>query len=294
MSVRNSSHSSVRRPLHVGIDFGTTNTDAVLYTDSLQSCWTLPNIPLPDEGSIHAILNAHGVQAHDVKHIAVTGGNRNKIPLAVEGIPVSQAGEIDAIGRGGVALAQVHEQASEARLEAVIVSAGSGTAVVRAHNHHYSHVTGTGIGGGTLIGLGRLLLHTADPKAIDALALRGNPNAVNLTIGDVIGGALGRLPEDATAVNFGRMARYGGDATPEDIAAALVELVAQVIAVVGINAARAQNLDHIIVTGHLSDMQSIRAIFKRIAEFSGVSIAVPEHGGYAVALGALLSTANAA
>jgi type II pantothenate kinase len=287
--------------MHVGIDFGTTNTDAVCLTESFRGIverrWTLSNMPIPDENSIYEVLRANGIRYDDVSSIAITGGNRSHIPQTLSAAslplltktqrPVVHIGEMDAIGRGGLALAGYTHPSDEA----VIVSAGSGTAVVKASSEGISHITGIGIGGGTLIGLSRLLLDTANPTEIDQMALEGNANAVNLTIGDIIGGSLGRLPADATAVNFGRVARYGTQPSvrKEDIAAALVELVAQAIAVVGTNAARIQNMERIIITGHLSDMHSIRRVFERVASFSGISIEVPEHGGYAVALGALLA-----
>ncbi|MCC6166844.1 MAG: hypothetical protein IT329_06405 [Caldilineaceae bacterium] len=86
------------------------------------------------------------------------------------------------------------------------MSAGSGTAMVAADGASFRHVTGTGVGGGTLLGLGRLLLETTRPQEIDRLAAQGDAAAVDLGLQDVVTGPIGSLPSDATAVNFGRVA----------------------------------------------------------------------------------------
>jgi type II pantothenate kinase len=67
-----------------------------------------------------------------------------------------------------------------------VVSAGSGTAIVAGRGDQYAHITGSAVGGGTLLGLARLLLGTADPQEIDGLALQGDPNGVDLSLADVI------------------------------------------------------------------------------------------------------------
>jgi len=173
----------------------------------------------------------------------------------------------------------------------LVVSAGSGTAVVAVRGERCTHVTGTGVGGGTLLGLGRLLLHTTDPGEIDALARRGDPNGADLSLGDVVSGPIGQLPADATAVNFGRLAHRDLVVSREDLAAALVALVGQVIGTVAVNAARAQQIERIVVTGHLIDMSSVRAALEQVGDIYGMPITLPPNAGCGTALGALLHSA---
>ncbi len=149
------------------------------------------------------------------------------------------------------------------------------------------HVTGTGVGGGTLVGLARLLCGTTDPRAIDALAAAGRDAVVNLTIEDVIGGAIGSLPADTTAVNFGRVARHEVAATPADMAAALVNLVGQTI-----NAARAESMADAVVVGHLTDLPSVRRVLGLVGRYYGATLTIPDDAGQATALGALLVAAE--
>ncbi len=264
-----------------GIDFGASNTDVVVRTpDGATRHWILPSEGRPDEARIRRALAPGGVAVDALAWIAVTGGDRRALPATIEGRAIVGVDEVSAIGRGGRALAGVDR--------ALVTSAGSGTAVVAATPEGARHVTGTGVGGGTLVGLARLLCGITDPRAIDALASAGRDATLNLTIEDVIGGAIGSLPADTTAVNFGRVARHAVDASPADTAAALVNLVGQVIGVLTINAARAEAMADAIVVGHLVDLPSVRRVLGLVGRYYGATLTIPDDAGQATALGALL------
>jgi type II pantothenate kinase len=267
--------------MHIAIDFGASNTDAIARIGTELRRWTLPSVGKPSEARTRAVLTAGNIDLADVAWIAMTGGDRSALADTLAGTPIISVPEVEAIGRGGLALAGVSE--------AAIVSAGSGTAVIAARPAGYQHISGTGVGGGTLLGLARLLIGTADPGVVDALARAGNHTSVNLTIGEIIGEAIGSLPPDTTAVNFGRLAREASTPNRPDLAAGLVNLVGQVIGVVAINAARSQSFETIVVIGHLADLASIRATIAQVGEFYGAPITLPAGGGYATALGALLA-----
>jgi type II pantothenate kinase len=271
-------------PPEAAIDFGASNTDVVVRDAGGTRHWTLPTEGQPDDERVRQVLAAGGLSPADVAWIAVTGGNRTLLSPRIDDRRVYRIDEVQAIARGGLALAGLEA--------AVVTSAGSGTAVVAARPDGAKHVTGTGVGGGTLVGLSRLLLGTVDPQEIDALARQGKDTAHNLTIGEVLGQAIGSLPPETTAVNFGRVARHPVDASREDTAAALVNMVGQVIAVIAINAARAQQLEEAVIVGHLTDLPSIRRTLGLVAQFYGATIRIPEQGGSATALGALLVAAD--
>lgn len=271
--------------LIAGIDFGASNTDVVVQRpDGERRHWILPSAGRPDASLVRRALAPGGIAAGDLAWIAVTGGDRRALPATIDDRPLIGVDEVRAIGRGGCALAGVSR--------ALVTSAGSGTAVVAVDGDAARHVTGTGVGGGTLVGLARLLCGTTDPRAIDALAASGRDAVVNLTIEDVIGGAIGSLPADTTAVNFGRVARHAVDATPADMAAALVNLVGQVIGVVTINAARAESMADAIIVGHLTDLPSVRRVLGLVGRYYGATLTIPDDAGQATALGALLVAAD--
>lgn len=270
--------------VRVAIDFGISNTDSVAFVDGELRRWTRSYVGAPDEGVVREILARQAIELEQVERLVVTGGRHRLLPERLGTTQVVGVNEVNAIGRGGQAAA---EEVSR-RKRILVVSAGSGTALLAAQGNRYRHVTGTAVGGGTMLGLGRLILDTVDPVRIDELAMAGNSNNVDLSLADVITGPIGSLPATATAVNFGRLARETVETSCEDKAAALTNLIAQVIALLSISAAQAHKASPIVVIGHMTDMQSIRRVFGLVSQYYATPIHVPEHGGFYTALGALL------
>lgn len=274
--------------MHAAIDFGISNTDAVASIDGQLHYWTRRSGGAPDHESVREILAAGGVSLTALPRLAVTGGQHKLLPAQLGACAVVGVPEVMAIGRGGQAMALRDDD--DPATAVLVVSAGSGTAVVSARGTSYAHITGTGVGGGTLLGLGRLLLGTTDVTRIDAMAMRGDANGADLALRDVVSGPIGSLPPNATAVNFGRLARQETEARPDDLAAALITLVAQVIAVTAINAAKAERIDRIVVIGHMADLASFRRGVDQVGEYYGTKLALPAQAGFGTALGALLQT----
>jgi type II pantothenate kinase len=272
--------------LQAAIDFGISNTDAIAWVNDAWRRWTHPYSHEPDGALVRTILATGGVDLTLLSHLAVTGGRHRLLPARIDDCPIIGVNEVTAIGRGGQATVGYHNRADEPPL--LVVSAGSGTAMIAARGTTYSHVTGTAVGGGTMLGLARLLLHTVDPHEIDALAQQGDANGVDLSLADVITGPIGGLPATATAVNFGRLARATQPAPRADLAAALVTMIGQVIGLLAIQAAHAQQIERIVVIGHLIDMPSIRHVLNLVSQYYATPIELPPDAGYATALGALL------
>ncbi len=274
-------------PLHAAIDFGLTNIDAVLRDpDGQLHTFVLTSDTRPVLVQLQSVLDLFGHPRADFEWIAVTGGQFRKLPPAFGPLKLTAVSEVPAIGRGGQHLAGLDGRTDLRGV--LVVSAGSGTAMVAASGCQAHHVTGSAVGGGTMQGLGRLLLGTADPREIDLLAQHGDANSADLTLLEAIGSTVGSLPPDANAVNFGRLARQATDLSREDLAAAIVRLVGQVIAVIAINAARAEALDTIVVLGHLVDLPSMREVLHTTAGYYQASITIPPQPGLGTVIGALL------
>ncbi|MBK9941055.1 MAG: Fumble domain-containing protein [Kouleothrix sp.] len=276
--------------MDAAIDFGISNIDAVARVDGVLRRWTQPTNGAPTPELVRQIMAHGGTDLAALGRLAVTGGRHHELPERLGACQVLSVGEVPAIGRGGQAMAEL--MGADPDVPTLVVSAGSGTAVVSARGREYAHITGSGVGGGTLLGLARLLVGTIDPGEIDRLARVGDPNGADLSLGDVVGGPIGRLPASATAVNFGRLARHAAEVRREDLAAALVTLVGQVIAVTAINAARAQQLERVVVIGHLTDMPSVRGVLEQVGDYYGMRLTLPADAGYGTALGALYSFAG--
>lgn len=234
---------------------------------------------------------ALGLSPAEAERIAVTGGRSRGLPESWQGVPLLKVPEPEAIGRGGLSLTGLDR--------ALIVSCGTGTAIVTADRTvdggRYHHVTGTAVGGGTLLGLAHALIGVSDPQQVAELAAAGQASAVDTTLAEVLGGGLGQLPPEATAVNLGRLADLQQPPEPADLAAALVTMVAQVISLLAINAARAHGFTNIVLIGRLPVLMPVRQTLDGVADlYSHPRFLVPEAGAMATALGAALAAAEAA
>jgi type II pantothenate kinase len=274
--------------MKLGLDFGQTNLDGVLLDgERIVHTWQQDTTIPASEAELRDLLESHvlavnGLRFSDLEWIGTTGGRHRDLPSFVSGVPVYPVGEAQAVGRGGLALANLGQ--------ALVVSAGTGTAMISSKGKTFTHVTGSAVGGGTLIGLSSLLLGTTDPFEIARLASLGDPAGVDSTLQDVIGGGIGHLPADATAVNLGRLGQLKNAPKREDLAAGLVTLVSQVIAVIALNAAKANSLENIVIVGHLPDLEPVRAALIRVWDFYGITPdpIIPAQRGFATALGAAL------
>jgi type II pantothenate kinase len=275
--------------MHAAIDFGISNTDVVARVGGELRHWNQPYHGDPDEASVRAILWAGGIELDDLTRLAVTGGRHKLLPASLGRTQVVPFNEVQAIGRGGQAILGLADD--ERKQPTLVASAGSGTALIKAQGDEYAHVSGTGVGGGTMLGLARLLLGTLDPLAIGDLALQGDRNRADLSLADVITGPIGHLPADATAVNFGRLARpsFDGEVRRADLAAALVNLVAQTIGLITVNTARAQGCERIVVIGHMLDMGYFRHVLGLVGKYYATTMILPDAPGCATALGALVA-----
>ncbi len=267
------------------IDFGTSNTDVLLCHHPPLQFWSRPYRGKPSPRYVKKLLKEANVSFPDLRQLVCTGGQHRLLPDKIDHVPLRFVPEVRAVGRGGQAL--LMELTGEAAAETLVVSAGSGTAIIAARQGEYQHITGTAVGGGTLTGLARLLLKTTVPEEIDRLAQKGDPNKADLCLREVVSGPIGTLPPEATAVNFGKLARQKAPIQKKDLAASLVTMVGQVIALLAINAAHAQQLPQIIFTGHLIDLCSIRTVIRGVADLYQMKIWLPRHPGRATVLGAL-------
>ena len=273
------------RLLIIGLDMGGTTTKGVLASESgiLAKTVVVASDPLAAAaGAIGKLLTDKGVKLDDVEAVALSGGRTKPLPDRILGLPVREVDEIEAVGRGGAYLAGMKE--------CVVVSAGTGTAVVEVRidgaRCRVRHLGGTAVGAGTLLGLGRLLLRRTSIASLMEMARRGNPKNVDLTVGDIVGGPVGRLDPDVTASNFGKV---GDDVKPEDIAAGLVNMVGQVIGTVGLFAAKSVGLEErvVLVGGLMTHELLVKAAMKPFNLFGGSAI-VPKDPQFATAIGASL------
>jgi len=159
------------------IDFGISNTDVVVRRAGELMTWSQPYAQDPDPASVRELLASRDVDLDALPWLAVTGGRHRVLPDAIGATTVLKINEVQAIGRGGQALLGLDSAGRAAAL--MVASCGSGTALIKAQGDSYAHVSGSAVGGGTMLGLARLILGTMDPLEIEALAAQGDRNGAD-------------------------------------------------------------------------------------------------------------------
>ena len=262
----------------IAVDIGMTNIDLAFKNESGMTLRMVANQHKDAPAQLRQALDLLTDELIPGMTIGVTGGRYRDLPDVVDDYRIQKVNEMQALGLGGLALTGL-----EAGL---VVSAGTGVAMVSARRSTVEHVTGSAVGGGTLIGLSSLILGSSDVDHIDRLAMVGNANAVDIMLSEAVGAEVGRLPAHANAVNLGKLSRQE-EFSHEDLAAGLVRMVAQVIAVIALNAASASDLSEIILVGHLMDLKSVRREIRLVGEFYNRSFNMPENPGFGTVLGVL-------
>ncbi len=169
----------------------------------------------------------------------------------------------------------------------VLASMGTGTSIFYVSKDTSARAAGTGVGGGTITGLGTMLLDTPEFSKIMDLASQGQRRKVDLMVSDLYPDAAESPVLSAlTAANFGRRSFAG--ATKADAASAIVQIVVETVAVLSIQVARTHKSHTIFVAGSPSSHPLIQERFLEIGRFLGHEFAFLENGAYCGALGAIL------
>jgi type II pantothenate kinase len=254
----------------IGIDRGASFTDfAVIESGGLLK--TL-SIEKRDWQSIVKVYDrlAHQFQKH---HTVFTGSTENMPPGLKSKAQIIS--EIDAIGFGGSALANYSD--------CVVASIGTGTAIVHFADNASRHVGGTGVGGGTIKGLSSIICGLEDPLQIEAMAQKGNPSKINLTISDLGYEGLSFLGSDMTASNFADIKSN----MAEDMAAAILRLVGETVGIIASLCAREFNCrNRIVMVGKVANSQFIRHTIDLVGKLYETTFTFPENPGHATVYGA--------
>lgn len=227
---------------------------------------------------LEQFLSWAGIGLGEVAQVALTGVRTAAFTRSVLGLPTFAVPEFEAIGRGGLALSGLER--------ALVVSLGTGTALVMAGPEGCAHLGGSGMGGGTLTGLGGLLLGEDDPARIGQLAAGGRADQVDLMMSDLYDGDLPTLSRELTAANFGRVSP---EARREDLALALVTMILQSAGLAASFALRGEKTREVVLTGALTRLPQAAEQFAFMGRCFGLSFRIPgELAPYATALGAAL------
>ena len=268
----------------IGIDIGGSTTKIVGICEGapirpMQVKATDPITSL--YGAFGRYLSENGLSIPDISEIRITGVGSSFVKDDIYGIKTVKVNEFKAIGLGGLYLTGLSD--------AIVVSMGTGTAFVHAKGDKFEHLGGTGVGGGTLLGLSSKLLGTRHFKNICELAAEGDLSKIDLAVGDITKSEEGILKNETTASNFGKISDY---ANKNDIAAGLINMVCQTIGMLAYFASRFSDTNNIVLCGSMTTIPNTSDYFSVINSLYGVNVYVPEDAEFATALGAALVKAD--
>lgn len=264
----------------IGIDLGGSTTKIVGFDGKtmISPFLVRANDPIASVyGAFGKFLSINSFKIEDIEQIMVTGVGSSFVDSRLFGIPTAKVDEFMAIGLGGLFLSNLKK--------AIIVSMGTGTALVKAENNAAVHLGGTGIGGGTLLGLSNRMLNVRHFDELIETASEGNLSNVDLTIGDISKEVLETLPSETTASNFGKLSDL---VTKADLALGIINLVFQTIGMVAVFNTRIDNTKDVVLTGNLTNVPQAKNIFDQLSSLYNVNFQIPDHAEYATAVGAAI------
>jgi type II pantothenate kinase len=144
-----------------------------------------------------------------------------------------------------------------------------------------------------MLGLGGVLIGASDHHSLCELAREGQRDQVDLLIQHIYPEGVGTLPPQASAANFGLLARQAHakielQPRAEDLAASVIGLVAENVALQSCAVAEAAGLSCIVYGGSaLLDNPLLQVLLAGITAASGREAILLEDGSHAGAVGAL-------
>ncbi len=230
-------------------------------------------------GAFGKFITENGLALSDVSGIKVTGVGATFLEKGIYSLKCDKVSEFKSIGRGGLYLSGLDR--------ALIASLGTGSACVYAdRDGNIEYLGGTGVGGGTLMGLSRLMLGMDNINHIYKLAEEGDLNKIDLRIKNITKkDDFSALEPELTVANFGKISDI---AERSDIALGILNMVFETVGTTAIFAARTKNIKDIVLTGNLTTIPQAKEIFANVGRMLGANFIIPKYSQYGTVIGAAL------
>ncbi len=274
----------------IGIDVGGSTTKIVGFRETPDGRSLISPFLVKATDPITSIYGAfgkftseNGLSISDIDRIMVTGVGASYLKDSIYGLNCHSVPEFTAVGLGGLYLSGLDE--------AIIVSMGTGTALVHAKRDgketKINYLGGTGMGGGTLLGLTKRMTGIDTVEHIEKVCVGGDLSKIDLRVKDISSNTrYNGVNENLTAANFGKLSDL---AEQSDIALGVANMVAETIAMMAIFAARGHGLRNIVLTGNLTNIAPVRDVFMGLRDVFDVNFVIPENASFGTVIGAALT-----
>ena len=270
----------------VGIDVGGSTTKIVGFAPEgklLSPIFVQATDPVTSiYGAFGRFTLENGLSLDEIDRIMMTGAGSKAIQSPIYNRECKSVSEFASTGIGGLYLSGLDE--------AIVVSLGTGTAIIHAKRTADGTLTeylgGTGVGGGTILGLSRKMLGIGSIEHLEQISEGGDLGQVDLRIKDISkSGTFKGVNENLTASNFGNLSDL---ASKKDIALGIFNMVSETVAMMSIFAARQFGIKDIVMCGNLTSIKPVCDTFASLAPTFGVNFIVPEMSQYGTVIGAAL------
>ena len=272
----------------IGIDVGGSTTKIVGIRYDGNKMELIEPILVRATDAITSVYGAFGkftmqnnLRLEDIDRVLMTGVGASFIDKPLYSLSCEKVSEFNAVGNGGIYLSGLDE--------AIVVSMGTGTAIMYAKNEGGKTVTqylgGTGVGGGTLLGLSRRMIGVDTVEHFEQLCAGGNLDNVDLRIKDMSSDDTFQINKDMTASNFGKLSDI---ATQSDVALGIANMVGETIAMLAVFAARSYGIKKVVLTGNLTAIDAVEKVFEGLEAMFGIQFIIPEKSQFATVIGAAL------
>lgn len=263
----------------IGIDAGSSNIKIIAIDEkgNITDKAIFKNLNI--EEALEEFVGQAKINFSEISKIALTGIRQKEITEKIKNIKIVKIDEFEAIGKGATYLANLDN--------ALIISVGTGTAFVRADNGNYIHIGGTGVGGGTLMNLCKRFANIENFSEISEKIKNADISKIDLRLKDIQEEAINNLlPGEITVANFGKMQ---DDANDNDIILGVLNMIVEIIGMMGIFAVQNTPNKNIIVIGCITELQYIKKVLDMLSNLQKVNFIVPKNSEWAVAIGATQS-----
>ncbi len=273
----------------IGIDIGGSTTKIVgISTDDNGKSKLIEPLFVRATDAVTSVYGAfgrftmeNGIGLEQIDRVLMTGVGSSFINKPLYSLECEKVSEFRCVGKGGLYLSGIDE--------AIVDSMGTGTALMHAKREGgriiSDYLGGTGVGGGTLIGLSRKMLGVDNIEHFEQLCDGGDLSNIDLRIKDMSSDHTFQINDEITASNFGKLSDL---ATPNDIALGIANMVGETIAMLSVFAARSFGIRNVVLTGNLTAIKAVADVFEGLESMFDIKFIIPEQSQFATVIGAAL------
>lgn len=230
---------------------------------------------------------AHWVNGLENCKVCVTGG-KSGVFISHLHKEAGEMVEFEATHRG---VRFLLEQMGRNDTDYLITNVGTGTSIHCIEGDSHERLGGSGVGGGTLVGLSYLLTGVRRFEEIVELAGRGSRERIDLKVKHIYEGKEPPISGELTASNFGNdLFAHADELSKEDLLATVIGLVGETVSTVSVQAAKQCRSETIIYIGssfHENDL--LKEVVVSYTKLRGASPLFLENGEFSGAVGAMIS-----